>query len=114
MNKLKPHITEKSVTLTKSGKFTILVDYSASKKEIEALVKKIYKVSPKQINIIKTKYLADTRYRKNFLNRGLKKAVIALEKGKSIPGFEFENKDDKDKKANKKDKKVSKTNDKES
>lgn len=98
MKKISPYITEKSVELTKSGKFTLEVPFNTTKKEIESLVKKFFEVKPLSINILKTKYLPSAKYRKKFMDRGVKKAIIQLEKGKIIPGFEFESKEEKSKK----------------
>jgi len=97
MKKVTPYVTEKSVELTKQGKFTIIVDFTSTKKEIESLVRKFYRVKPLSVRVIKTKYLSAVKSRKYFLDRGVKKAIIELEKGQKIPGFEFENKDEKDK-----------------
>jgi len=98
MRKISPYITEKSVELAKQGKFTLRVDFDANKDEIKSLVKKYYSVNPISINIIKGKYLSTTKHRKKFIDRGVKKALIFLEKGKVIPGFEFETEDKKNKK----------------
>lgn len=95
MRKITPYITEKSVLLTKSDKYTLIVDYDATKKEIISLVKQFYKVSPISVNILKTQYLKASKNRKPFLDRGVKKAIVQLEKGKKIAGFEFETKEDK-------------------
>jgi ribosomal protein L23 len=100
MKKISPYITEKSVELAKTGKFTLEVSFDTTKKEIESLVKKFYEVKPLSVNILKTKYLPSTKYRKKFLDRGVKKAIVSLEKGKIIPGFEFESKEETNKKNN--------------
>ncbi|MFH1855498.1 MAG: 50S ribosomal protein L23 [bacterium] len=104
MRKISPYITEKSVDLAKQGKFTLKVDFNATRDEIRSLVKKYYLVNPISINIIKGKYLHSTKHRKQFNDRGVKKALVHLEKGKMIPGFEFETEDKKSKQAKKIDK----------
>ena len=98
MRKISPYITEKSVELAKQGKFTLRVDFNATKDELRGLVKKYYQVNPISINIIRGRYLQDTKNRKKFTDRGVKKAIIHLDKGKIIPGFEFETEEKKDKK----------------
>ena len=106
MRKITPYITEKSVLLTKSNKFTLIVDYDATKKEIESLVKKFYRVTPLSVKILRGKYLPSSRNRKPYLDRGVKKAIVELEKGKKIAGFEFENKEEKKDKKDVKNQKV--------
>jgi len=98
MKKINPYITEKSVRLTENGKFTLEVDYNSTKGEIASLVKRFYKVKPVSIKILKTKYLTSVKNRKAFLDRGVKKAIVELEEGKKIPGFDFEKKEEKTKK----------------
>jgi len=110
MRKITPYITEKTVKLIEQNKFTLIVDYDANKKEVESLVKKFYKVNPLEIKILKTKYLSSTKHRKNYLDRGVKKAIITLEKGKNIPGFDYK-KDEKESKSKKEVKKIEKKKD---
>lgn len=106
MRKIRPYITEKSVDLTKQGKFTLEVDFDATKTEIEHLVKKYYKVMPLTVNSLRTKYLQATKQRKSFTDRGMKKVIIKLSKDQKIPGFEFEAPEETKKKTEKKVKNV--------
>lgn len=102
MIKLTPYITEKTVKLVRSNKYTLVVDYGSTKKEVESLVKKFYKVQPLQIKILKTKYLLSKKHRKSYLDRGIKKVIVELKSGQTIPGFDYEKKDEKKEKESKK------------
>ncbi len=88
--KIRPYITEKSVEMAKSGKFTLEVDYNATKTQIEHLVRKYYNVVPVSVNSVKGKYLEGQKQRKSFTIKGIKKIIVKLEKGQKIAGFEFE------------------------
>ncbi len=104
--RLRPYITEKSVEMAKSGKFTLEVDFNATKTEVEHLVKKFYSVKPISINSVKGKYLTAQKLRKQISVRGIKKVIVKLEKGQKIPGFEFEAPEEKKETKEKKTKKV--------
>ena len=92
MKTLRPYITEKTVALVKINKYTLIVDYNATKKEIESEIRKYFKVNPISINSLKTKYLKTSRMRKVSIDRGMKKIIVELKKDQKIPGFEFESK----------------------
>jgi ribosomal protein L23 len=94
MKTLRPYITEKTVTLVKSNKYTLIVDYNATKKEIESEIKKYYKVRPLSINSLKTKYLVAAKRRQASIDRGFKKIIVELAKDQKIPGFDFETKEE--------------------
>ena len=108
MKKLIPYITEKTVLLTKDQKFTLLVDYNTTKKEVEGLVKQYYKVNPISINVIRTKYLTAMKRKKVSLDRGMKKVIVKLPKDQKITGFEFDTKEDTKKEVKKETKKIDK------
>lgn len=99
MTKIRPHITEKSIKLAESGVFTLIVDFDATTGQVMQSVIEIFGHKPTKINLITKKYRASKRLRKPFLDRGVKKALVKLEKGQKIPGFELatEPKEDKGK-----------------
>ncbi|HLC38645.1 MAG TPA: 50S ribosomal protein L23 [Patescibacteria group bacterium] len=87
-----PKVTEKTAFLANSGKFTILVAKTATKNQINAAVKKIYKVNPLKINITKNPGKQKATPTKHGMMvrkiKGQKKAIVVLKKGQKIPGFE--------------------------
>ena len=104
MKTLRPYITEKSVSLTKENKYTLVVDYNATKKDIISEIKKFYKVSPISVNSLKTKYLKVSKNKKESSDRGMKKIIVQLSKDQKIAGFDFETKKEDEKKEVKKEK----------
>jgi len=89
-----PRITEKTTGQAGEGKYTILVEKSASKNQIKKALKKVYKVEPMKINIIKIgarQKVIPTRIGPIVKRKkGYKKAIVVLKKGQKIPGFETE------------------------
>ncbi len=89
-----PRITEKTTALASEGKYTILIEKSASKNQVKKALGKIYKVEVVKINIIKIKgtmKVTPTRIGSIVKRKkGYKKAIVALKKGQKIPGFETE------------------------
>jgi len=101
MIKLYPYISEKSADLAKKGKFTLLAPSSATKSQILMTLRKVFEVQPTKISAISKKSLPRLKLRKKAMDRGFKKFVVTLPKGKTIVGFESileEKKDKKDKK----------------
>jgi len=101
MIKLYPYISEKSADLAKRGKFTMLAPLSATKSQVLNSLRKVFEVQPIKINPITKKSLPRLKLRKAALDRGFKKFIVTLPKGKTIVGFESvleEKKDKKDKK----------------
>jgi len=91
---LGPKITEKTMALVSNGKYTILVNKKANKNQIKEAFKKVYKVDPIKINVVKikerqkitrTKIGPMVKKRKSY-----KKVIIELKKGQKIAGFEAE------------------------
>ncbi len=81
---LRIRITEKAALLAEKNAYTFLVADNATKPQIKAAIKEIYKVAPRQVNII-------AGVNKNIVRRGRKgvqsahkKAVVYLKKGDKI------------------------------
>jgi len=108
MIKVRPYITEKSIKLAESHVYTLLVEFNATRGQIEQSVIEVFGFKPIEINVIKGKYRETTRLRKPFLDRGVKKALIKLKKDQKIPGFELAQEQPKEEKTKSKEK-VAKT-----
>lgn len=89
MINMRPYITEKTVNLAKIGKFTLIVDGTATRTNIESAVSEVFKVKPLNVNIICKKSAKRKRARGVATNRGFKKAIVMLASGQKIPGFEI-------------------------
>jgi large subunit ribosomal protein L23 len=76
--------TEKSNKNTELSKYTFEVDKSCTKSEIKSLIKSIYKVEIKKINIINTN--SKTKIFKGRIGNksSIKKAVVSLQKNQTI------------------------------
>ncbi len=81
---LRMRVTEKAALLTEKNGYTFLVADGATKPQIKAAVKELYKVTPVQVNVL-------AGINKNVVRRGRKgvksahkKAVVYLKKGDKI------------------------------
>lgn len=80
----RPHITEKSTTLSEGRAYTFVVDARANKKEIEEAVKEVYKVTPVKVRVMNVS--GKTTRRRGIKGRtaSFKKAIVFLKEGDSI------------------------------
>ncbi|HHH14099.1 MAG TPA: 50S ribosomal protein L23 [candidate division WWE3 bacterium] len=101
---IKPHITEKTILLTKQNKYTFVVAKNARKEEIKKWVENLFKVKVESINTLKNAPELKRNYRTGsyFLKGGLKKAIVKIKGDKKIDLFELESKEPKVKKTSKK------------
>jgi len=76
--------TEKSNSQLQFGKYIFKVDKKTNKKEISSIISKLYKVKVESINIINTKPKSKRFRGYNGIKSGYKKAIVTIEKGKSI------------------------------
>ena len=88
----RPIITERSLAVTKEGKFTFEVDRLASKGQIKEAVESQFGVTVLSVNTMK---LAGKRRRTGRRKREItypdgKKSVVQLKKGQKIDLFEVE------------------------
>jgi len=88
MIKLYPYISEKSADLARGGKFTLLAPSSATKSQVLLTLLKVFDVRPTKISPISKKSLRRLKLRKKATERGFKKFIVTLPKGKTIVGFE--------------------------
>ena len=105
MIELRPYITEKTVTLAKSGKFTLIADKNMNKSSAILAIKHYFKLTSVSCNIVNQKSaVSKTAKGKKRTSRGFKKIVITLKKGESLPGFATFTKETKEEKKEKKTK----------
>ncbi|MFH0856563.1 MAG: 50S ribosomal protein L23 [bacterium] len=90
---IRPLMTEKALNLSKAGKYFFEVDASVNKIQIKNAIKKVYGVLPADVNIISKKGKKTGMSMKvKGKRKDWKKAIISLEKGKTIDVHQFENK----------------------
>ncbi len=81
----RPHITEKaSLKSSESNSYTFLIDKGVNKHDISSIVKEIYKVQPKKVNIINLPEKKVFSRGKRGVKPGKRKAVVYLKKGDKI------------------------------
>jgi large subunit ribosomal protein L23 len=76
--------TEKSNRVLALGKYVFKVSKNSNKKEISSVISKIYNVKVESVNIINQKPKSKRFKGFNGIKSGYKKAIITVEKGKSI------------------------------
>ncbi|OQA52787.1 MAG: 50S ribosomal protein L23 [candidate division WS2 bacterium ADurb.Bin280] len=108
MIKIMPHISEKSVSMAKTGWFTLNVPLNVSGEQVKTLLKTSFKVTPLDIRMITKKTILRKRGAKLISERGYKKAIVKLSEKQIFPGFESYIVEPKEKKE-KKDQKETKT-----
>jgi len=102
---LKPHISEKSFTLSAMGKYVFLVSKDANKVTVKDAIEKLFKVNVTKVNMICIPGKLKRSKSGIGKRKDVVKAVVTLKKGERIDLFETEEAKDekKDKKADKKD-----------
>ncbi len=82
----KPHISEKSFSLSQNNVYTFEVVYSANKYQVIQAIKSLYNVTPKKVRIIRQQPRKERSLLRNRTshNAGLKKAYVYLNKGDTI------------------------------
>ena len=83
----RPIITEKSMKLVESGKYTFEVDRRANKTEIKNAIEELFKVDVESVNIINGLKKEKRVGRYTGLLPAVTKAIVTLEKGQSIEIF---------------------------
>jgi len=100
-------ISEKSFSKAAEGKFTFIVDRTASKESVAKCIEELFDVNVLFINIANV--VGKVKRSKKGLGKraDYKKAVITLKKGQKIDLFEIEKPEEKDKKVKDKKEKTS-------
>jgi len=86
---MKVLITEKTVKLAKSNKFTLCVDSNLSKREIKEIIKKDLSLDVTDVQIQNKKTIKKLRKGNEINVRGYKKAIVTLKSGQKFPGYEI-------------------------
>jgi large subunit ribosomal protein L23 len=85
---ISPHITEKSMQLASSNKYTFIVDKSASKPEIEKAIQYTYKYTPIHVDIINHKGKNIIfKHKHSGQRKNYKKAIVSLKPKDKIKEF---------------------------
>lgn len=98
---MKAFITEKTVSLAKTGKFTIIFVNGLNKKQIIDEFKKKYSVDVLKVNIINHKPVKKLKKGKLSVDKAFTKAIVTLKEGQKIPGYEIIEEEKKTKKTDK-------------
>jgi large subunit ribosomal protein L23 len=85
----KPIVSEKTSKLAQADCYTFYVGSKANKSEIAKAIKKMYKVDPQSVRILKTMGKKKRRGRFFGFESGFKKAIIKIKKGQKISDFEI-------------------------
>ncbi len=91
----RPSVTEKSHReIIEHNKYTLIVDPHANKHMIKRAVEELFSVPVLSVSIIRKNSITKKvgKLRRVKVYSGIKKAIVALPKGKKIPLFEFEGK----------------------
>ncbi len=83
---LAPIITEKALKMTEQSAYVLEVVRDATKRDIIAVVRALYNVTPVKVNIVNKQaraFVSRTRNRRG-IRSGMKKAYIFLKKGEKI------------------------------
>lgn len=81
---LRPHITEKSGSLSQIGKYTFQITKDANKQSISRAIKVLYKITPKHVNLLnQPSRNVFVRGRRGVVP-GIRKAIVTVKKGDTI------------------------------
>ncbi len=81
-----PRITEKAAYMTVNNTYVFEIARDATKRDVVAAIKALYKVTPRKVNVVNKKpraYVARYRNRRG-MKSGMKKAYVFLKKGDKI------------------------------
>lgn len=82
------YISEKASSLSSSNQYVFKVFDTATKNEVKKQVEKSFNVKIKGVKVINLPRKSRTIGRHAGFKKGFKKAIVALEKGQSIEGFQ--------------------------
>lgn len=83
---ISPVVTEKTARLTEAGKYSFYVHPTATKKNVEDAVRKIYGAEVKKVNILKTRAKSKIGRARNLVEKrsSMTKAIVTMKDKKSI------------------------------
>lgn len=85
----RPIITEKSMKLVESGKYTFEIAQEANKIEVKEAVQQLFNVDVTKVNLINGKAKKKRVGRYEGLRPRVKKAIVSVKAGQSIDIFEI-------------------------
>lgn len=85
---VKPVITEKTVSMMESGKYTFRVAIGANKFEIKKAVQDIFKVDVVNVSTMNVRGKLKRQGRSQGMTPAWKKAIVTLKEGQNIEVFE--------------------------
>lgn len=86
---VQPQITEKAMKDIGQSKYVFQIHPQANKVQVARAVEDLYKVKVQKVNIIRIpaeEKVVRGRFKAKI--KGVKKAIVTLQKGQKIPGFE--------------------------
>lgn len=86
---VRPIITEKSTSITESGKYTFEVKQGTNKVEVKKAVEEIFKVNVVSVNIVNVRRKARRVGKYEGFRPAVKKAVVTVAEGQTIDAFEI-------------------------
>lgn len=84
----RPLITEKATAMMEQGKYLFEVDRNANKTQIKQAVEEIFDVKVTKVNTMRQIGKIRRQGRTHGRTREIKKAIVTLAEGQSIPIFE--------------------------
>lgn len=87
--KFKPVVTEKSMRLAADGQFTLFVPRGVEKVEIARVIEAVYKVHVLSVNTVRRASKPKRRGTISGTTSQRVKAIVRLQQGEKIPGFEL-------------------------
>ena len=84
----RPIITEKATALMEQGKYVFEVDRNANKTQIKQAVEQIFNVKVTKVNTMRQTGKLRRQGGPRAARREIKKAIVTLAEGQSIPIFE--------------------------
>ena len=86
---VRPIITEKSTSITESGKYTFEVQQGANKVEVKKAVEELFKVDVTAVNMINTQRKRRRVGKYEGLRPAVQKAIVTLAEGQKLDVFEI-------------------------
>lgn len=88
MYNIKPHISEKTVNMSATKEFTMVVPLSYTKTKIISVVKEVFSVDPISVRTMNMKSVISRKAKGFQKQKSFKKAIIKLSEKQAIPGFQ--------------------------
>ena len=84
----KPLVTEKTAELASEGVYVFEISNVAGKVEVRQAIRELYGVTPRRVNIVRSKGKRVTFGRRKGVRKDWKKALVYLKKGETIEVFD--------------------------